>query len=108
MHLIMDQKIHHQLKYPKSFFFSQIYFSIFVFVLFLQSEDISYLKQEITLGEKDLQRVADLRDECIRRTWSHENIQNQYKNSQLNELPISLQIKNQSTLDSTFQPSSCK
>ncbi len=76
---------------------------------FLQSEDISYLKEEIIRGEKDLQRVAALRDECMGRTWSSENIQARYKSPQINGLSASLQHrKSLSALDVIHQPNSCK
>ncbi|CAF4564503.1 unnamed protein product, partial [Rotaria sp. Silwood2] len=71
-----------------------------------ESEDISYLKQELAHGEKDLQRVADLRDECMSRTWSRDNAQTTYQSLQVNELSVSLPFRNYQTVDMTFQSGS--
>ncbi|CAF0922263.1 unnamed protein product [Rotaria sordida] len=71
-----------------------------------ESEDISYLKQELAHGEKDLQRIADLRDECISRAWSHDNVQTTYPSLQVNELSVSLPFRNYQTLDMTLQSGS--
>ncbi|CAF2488414.1 unnamed protein product [Rotaria sp. Silwood2] len=73
-----------------------------------ESEDISYLKQELAHGEKDLQRVADLRDECMSRTWSRDNAQTTYQSLQVNELSVSLPFRNYQTVDMTFQSGSRK
>ncbi|CAF3336880.1 unnamed protein product [Rotaria sp. Silwood1] len=68
-----------------------------------ESEDISYLKQELAQGEKDLQRVADLHDECMGRAWSRDNAQTTYQSLQVNEFSDSLPFRNYQTLDMTLQ-----
>ncbi|CAF4882206.1 unnamed protein product, partial [Rotaria socialis] len=73
-----------------------------------ESEDINYLKQEIILGEKDLQRVTDLRDECTSRAWSKDNIQATYQNLQSPEIMPSLPLQRHHTLNTSLQSNSCK
>ncbi len=62
---------------------------------------MTYLKQELARGEKDLQHVADLRDECTGRAWSLNTLQAKYKNPRMSELPASLTFRSHSTLSMT-------
>lgn len=53
--------------------------------------------------------MADLRDECMSRTWSQENIQTKYSLLQFNPPPIAAQLQSQSIFDLTTRTmSSCK
>ncbi|CAF4428138.1 unnamed protein product, partial [Rotaria magnacalcarata] len=72
-----------------------------------ESEDINYLKQELIFGEKDLQRVADLRDECMSRAWSQDNIQATYQNLQSPAIMPSLPLQSHHTLNTSLQADSC-
>ncbi|CAF1024066.1 unnamed protein product, partial [Didymodactylos carnosus] len=73
-----------------------------------ESEDISLLKQELIRGEIELKRVSELRDECIGRTWSKENIHksSKYKNRDNTPAIPLLQLKNQNTITATYRPNS--
>ncbi|CAF1439450.1 unnamed protein product [Rotaria magnacalcarata] len=71
-----------------------------------ESEDINYLKQELIFGEKDLQRVADLRDECMSRAWSQDNIQATYQNLQSPAIMPSLPLQSHHTLNTSLQADS--
>ena len=57
-----------------------------------------YLKQELARGEKDLQRIASLRDECTGRAWSLNSIEAKYKTPRTNEPAVSLPFRSQSSL----------
>lgn len=53
--------------------------------------------------------MADLRDECMSRTWSQENIQTKYSILQFNPPPIAAHLRSQSTFDLTTRlATSCK
>ncbi|CAF0845592.1 unnamed protein product, partial [Didymodactylos carnosus] len=70
-----------------------------------ESEDVGLLKQELTRGENELKRVAELRDECIGRAWSKENGDKLLKSRELNSsitTPL-LKLKNQNTFTSTYR-----
>jgi hypothetical protein len=69
---------------------------------------VAYLKKELARGEKDIERVAALRDECMGRAWSQDNIQTKYKSPQLTSLPISLPFRSHSSFDTTIRPTSSK
>ncbi|CAF4545963.1 unnamed protein product [Rotaria sp. Silwood1] len=76
-----------------------------------ESEDVGSLKKELIRGEKELERIAALRDECLGRAWSRENIQpkmSKSKSQQINntDKSVSFQVKSQSTLDALFRPKS--
>ncbi|CAF3863314.1 unnamed protein product, partial [Adineta steineri] len=66
-----------------------------------ESEDVTHLKQELARGEKDLQRISGLRDECSGRAWSLNSIEAKYKNARINELAASLPNRSHSALDTT-------
>ena len=69
------------------------------------------LKREFLRGEKELERIATLRDECLGQAWAREGVAAKtpkYKTRQANTNSTLLQLKSQSTLDIAFRPSSCK
>ena len=78
-----------------------------------KSEDVGSLMRELTRGQKELERIAGLRDECLGQAWPRENLQpktTKHKNRQINNDNNSapLQFKSQSALDITSRPPSCK
>ncbi|CAF3900099.1 unnamed protein product [Rotaria sp. Silwood2] len=78
-----------------------------------ESEDVGSLKNELVRGEKELERIAGLRDECLGRAWARESIQpkiSKSKSQQINnnDKSVSLPVKSQSTLDPIFRPKSGK
>ncbi|UJR25800.1 hypothetical protein I4U23_007150 [Adineta vaga] len=64
-----------------------------------ESEDVMRLKQELARGDKEIKRIADLRDECTGRAWSLTSIEAKYKIPRQNELSASLPIRSQSSFD---------
>ncbi|CAF3780229.1 unnamed protein product [Rotaria sordida] len=74
-----------------------------------ESEDVGSLKNELTRGGKELERIAALRDECLGRAWSRENPQTKVsksKSQQINNNDKSALVKSQSPLDVPFRPRS--
>ena len=78
---------------------------------FEQSEDVGYLKQEFQRGQKELEKIAALRDECLGLAWSKDNAAlktSKYisREKSLNSLLPELKIQN--LTETTNRPSSCK
>ncbi|CAF4057996.1 unnamed protein product [Adineta steineri] len=78
-----------------------------------ESEDVGSLMRELTRGQKELERIAGLRDECLGQAWPRENLPpktTKHKNRQTNNDNNStlLQFKSQSALDITARPPSGK
>ncbi|XP_013387557.1 von Willebrand factor A domain-containing protein 3B [Lingula anatina] len=48
-----------------------------------ESEDIRLLRKELELGKENLQKIADLRDECAALAWKKENVRSCSKNHKL-------------------------
>ena len=72
---------------------------------------MGFLKREFNRGEKELERIAGLRDECLGRAWARESLQvksTKYKTRSSTNNSAGLQLKSHSTLDIAFRPSSCK
>jgi len=61
------------------------------------------LRKEIEFAEHELQRVADLRDECTKQTWSRENRPTKLQISPVNQLLT----RSLSTVELSPRPTSC-
>ncbi|CAF1582905.1 unnamed protein product [Rotaria magnacalcarata] len=74
-----------------------------------ESEDVGGVKNELIRGEKELERIAGLRDECLGIAWSQENLRGKFPKSKSQRIhnddkPIPSQRRSQSTLDLPFRP----
>jgi hypothetical protein len=73
---------------------------------------VGNLTREFIRGEKELERIAALRDECLGISWPRDSVQpktsKSNKTRQINNNSTPLQRKSHSTLDIAFRPTSCK
>ena len=72
---------------------------------------MGYLRQEFLRGEKELARIAALRDECVGQAWSRENLpgkSTKYSSQTNNSNSLLTLMKSQSNIDINLRPTSCK
>ena len=65
----------------------------------VQSDDVSDLKNELTRGRTDLERISALRDECIQRAWSKDSARSTYRSVQWNSTLVSFSSGRQTSLE---------
>lgn len=72
---------------------------------------MGYLKQEYERGEKELVKIATLRDECLGLAWSKDNLAmktTKYTSRQKSLTSLFPELKGPSLAETTNRPSSCK
>ncbi|CAF1294902.1 unnamed protein product [Adineta ricciae] len=81
-----------------------------------ESEDVGTLKQELLRGQKELERIAALRDECLGHAWSRENLlpkipKTKARQSSADRHSATVHLRSQSNIDfsnSTMQQRASK
>lgn len=72
---------------------------------------MGFLKGEYNRGEKELERISGLRDECLGRAWARDNLQSKptkFKTRSTTTNSAGFPLKSHSTLDIAFRPTNCK